>query len=153
MRRTADGRSRKPAHDANRPQRAPWHRDGLYNAFMTQARDTTAPEELVVLVHGTFANDRDGGDEGERWWQRGSRAWQRLQDALPPGTRLPPANARLFHWSGRNSHVDRWAASIKLLARLLQLERDGYSYHLVGHSHGGSVMWEAMVTSVELRRR
>ncbi|WP_371558446.1 hypothetical protein OG416_35430 (plasmid) [Streptomyces longwoodensis] len=103
------------------------------------------PDELVILVHGTFAGDKERRDEGDRWWQRGSSAWRALAKTLPKGTRLP--DGQLFHWSGANTQSKRLAASMDLLTDLLALERQGIRYHLVGHSHGGSVIWEALVSA------
>ncbi|WP_280892475.1 hypothetical protein [Streptomyces sp. LBL] len=100
------------------------------------------PDELVILVHGTFAGDKERRDDGDRWWQRGSSTWQALTATLPKGTRLPPG--RLFHWSGANAQSKRLSASMDLLVLLFDLERRGVRYHLVGHSHGGSVIWETL---------
>src|SRR5262249_18028489 len=57
---------------------------------------------------------------------------------------------RPFHWSGHNSERERRAAGKALLARLTELEQTGHSYHLIGHSHGGSVIWNALVGSARL---
>ncbi|MEU2867535.1 hypothetical protein ABZ672_57115 [Streptomyces mirabilis] len=101
------------------------------------------PDELVIPVHGTFASDES--DEGDRWWQRGSSTWRALTKTLPKGTSLP--SGRLFHWTGANTQSQRLSASMDLLVRLIDLERRGIRYHLVGHSHGGSVIWEALVSA------
>ena len=103
--------------------------------------------DLVILVHGTFAGDESSQDEGNRWWQRGSQPWTWLQAHLPEGVQLPGDGIQLFHWSGANSQVERLKASNELLGLVLELERQGVGYHLVGHSHGGSVIWEALVTA------
>lgn len=124
---------------------------------MINSADSDAPpgssDELVILIHGTFSGDRSGSDEGERWWQRGSETWSWLQERLPEGVTLADDDMRLFHWSGNNNQTDRFAASTKLLAQLVQLEKEGRRYHLVGHSHGGSIIWEALVSSVEIRSK
>ena len=112
-----------------------------------------AADEVVVLVHGTFSADKSGSDKGERWWQRGSTTWTWFEEHLPDGVALVDDQIGLFHWSGSNSQADRYAASTKLLAYLIHLERAGKRYHLIGHSHGGSLIWEALISSVELRRR
>ncbi|NJM30313.1 MAG: hypothetical protein HC855_09600 [Rhizobiales bacterium] len=49
-----------------------------------------------------------------------------------------------FKWSGANSERDRRAAGQALAAELRQLEKAGQPYHLMGHSHGGSVIWHAL---------
>jgi hypothetical protein len=97
--------------------------------------------DVVVLVHGTYAA-RDA-DEGDDWWQRESGPWKELRDRLPQGVELPE-RGRLFHWSGENSERARIKAASDLLAYLLRLESDGRRFHLIGHSHGGSVIWHAL---------
>lgn len=104
-------------------------------------------DELVILVHGTFAGDKNQHDEGTRWWQRGSATWEALAAMLPEGAALPGEEIGLFHWSGANAQSERLEGSAELLALLLELEEQGRSYHLVGHSHGGSVIWEALVSA------
>lgn len=106
-------------------------------------------DDLVLLVHGTFAGDEE--DAGHRWWQQGSAAYQELERRLPLGARLP-RQGELFHWSGDNSERDRIKAGHELLERMWQLEQAGRGYHLIGHSHGGSVIWHALRLAT-LRRR
>ncbi len=98
-------------------------------------------EEVVILVHGTYAA-RDA-DEGDSWWQRGSVVWQKLAERLPPGIDLRQ-QGQLFHWCGENSERGRIKAARDLLGQILQLESKGQSYHLIGHSHGGSVIWHSL---------
>lgn len=54
---------------------------------------------------------------------------------------------RCFHWSGLNSVQAREEAAEKLLKYILEYERSNRFYHLLGHSHGGSVIW-AMLRQV-----
>ena len=108
-------------------------------------------DEVVICVHGTFANDKKQNDTGHRWWQRDSAAWQRISSQLPKGVSLPGGDQKLFHWSGANSQAERLKAANRLLALLLELESQGRRYHLVGHSHGGSVIWEALITAELMR--
>ncbi|MFK0017777.1 hypothetical protein [Streptomyces sp. NPDC090798] len=108
--------------------------------------------DLVLLVHGTFAGNERREEQGDRWWQRGSTVWRALEENLPPGTQLPAGETMLFQWSGANAQIARLSASNELLARLIHLERSGRKYHLVGHSHGGSIIWEALVTSQLVRK-
>ena len=44
---------------------------------------TATDEDLVVLVHGTYAASE--ADEGDGWWQRGSAGWQGLRARLREG--------------------------------------------------------------------
>lgn len=106
-------------------------------------------DEVVILVHGTFAGDKEGSDIGSRWWQRGSETWRWLEENLPPGTMLQ--EGRLFHWSGANTQSARLSAATELLALLVELEKQDRGYHLVGHSHGGSIIWEALLSSQAMR--
>ena len=62
---------------------------------------------------------------------------------LPAGVRLA-GEGEMFHWSGENSERSRIKAGRDLLEHLLELETEGRGYHLVGHSHGGSVIWHAL---------
>jgi hypothetical protein len=80
------------------------------------------PNDLVLLIHGTFAGRRE--DEGDNWWQRGSRAWTELRKRLPFGVQLPQ-RGQLFHWSGENSERARSKAAGDLLSHLLKLEASG----------------------------
>ncbi len=85
---------------------------------------------------------RDSG-EGDNWWQNGSPASSELTSRLPDEVHLPETQ-EVFHWSGENSERARIKAGRKLLARLDALEAKGQGYHLVGHSHGGSVIWHTL---------
>jgi hypothetical protein len=117
-----------------------------------------APARAVtVLVHGTFA-------ERLRWWRPGDGATttfaDRLEQALArrgvAGTVWKPALAAGFRcedfgWSGRNRHEDRVAGGRRLAVQLNALaETVGATddapmvANLVGHSHGGNVILEAL---------
>ena len=100
-----------------------------------------APDDLVLLIHGTYAGSED--DSGHRWWQHGSATWEALKSKLPHATRLPKTG-EFFHWCGENHERARIKASHELFGRLRQLESSGQGYHLIGHSHGGSVIWGAL---------
>lgn len=97
----------------------------------------TKPEQ-VILIHGTAAGDPS--DEGKRWWQTGSNFSNELQRTLGADYRIE----RPFHWSGANWESERSAAGRALLKRLRELEQAETPYHLVGHSHGGSVILHAL---------
>jgi hypothetical protein len=92
----------------------------------------------IVGVHGTFAAVPE--DEGPRWWQEGAsavRLWfeETLRDRV--------VWDRAFHWSGKNKESDRLKAAKAVLARLDALRGWG-GVHLIGHSHGGLVVWRAL---------
>jgi hypothetical protein len=106
-------------------------------------------ESVAVMVHGTYSASPD--DSGERWWQADSRVAQKFQELLPACIRVAKQK-EVFHWSGENSERARSKAAAKLLRHLHRLEDQGHDYHLVGHSHGGSVIWSALRLSVLLKR-
>lgn len=110
---------------------------------MPEETSPGAAREWVLFIHGTAAGD--DADEGPRWWQRGSAFWQALRDDLGPAFLCQP-EGHVFHWSGANREDDRRAAGSALLARLRTLE---VPFHLIGHSHGGSVIWHAFVEATE----
>ena len=100
----------------------------------------------VICVHGTFAS-RDSSD-GDAWWQtRGA-----IANCLTHESRVPGSNglaehyryAEPHHWSGATVLSARREAAEALLDRLTDLEKNGTKYALVGHSHGGSVIWAVL---------
>ncbi len=96
---------------------------------------------LVILVHGTYAGDSENA--GQKWWQAGSPAVAQLRSRLPRGVKIAEGE-EVFHWSGENSERARSKAGRQLLERLRELEAEQRDYHLVGHSHGGSVIWKTL---------
>ena len=107
----------------------------------SQDDKTPRASDLVILVHGTFAGD--DSDTGNKWWQSGSRAVLQLERRLPKNVCVATGE-EVFHWSGENGERARSKAAVQLLEHLRPLEEAGRSYHLVGHSHGGSVIWNAL---------
>lgn len=97
--------------------------------------------DLVLLVHGTYAARRE--DRGTSWWQVGSDTYEDLRQRMPADVNLTEPD-EVFHWSGENSERARIKAATALLSRLKELEKEGRGYHLVGHSHGGSVIWHTL---------
>ncbi len=109
---------------------------------MTPAISTSpGVPDLVLLVHGTFAAKDES--VGESWWQIGSRAFEGLRSRLPSSIALT-GTSEVFHWTGENSERARIKAAVALLQKMKQMESQGRGYHLVGHSHGGSVIWHAL---------
>lgn len=98
------------------------------------------PADVVLLIHGTGGSPED---EGPRWWQKGSAFSLALASTLSPEIESGPEIDRVFHWTGRNSERDRRDAGKKLLHELIKLQ--GRNCHLVGHSHGGSAIFHALV--------
>ena len=108
---------------------------------MNSQRQIPAQKEFVFLIHGTNAGDES--DEGGRWWQRGSAFWSRFAELLGPNFECQPAG-QVFHWSGANSETYRRIAAEDLARWLTRFEEEKRPYHLIGHSHGGSVIWLAL---------
>jgi hypothetical protein len=92
-------------------------------------------QEWVLLVHGTGATAPS--DEGVAWWQRSGPLWTELASRgfSPEG----------FIWSGENSERARRLAGLKLARRIQEIATVGGQVHLIGHSHGGSVIAHALV--------
>ncbi len=111
------------------------------NAGELRSRYDSGEAEKVILVHGTFASSAE--DHGTGWWQIGSPAHRDLEKRLPPGVSLA-SEGELFRWSGENGERARSKAAAQLLDHLQQHEASGRPYHLIGHSHGGSVIWSAL---------
>lgn len=97
------------------------------------------PEEVIIRVHGTFASA--GNDEGLQWWQRESDFEKNLSSNLNEKYKSDV----VFHWSGLNTSLERRSAAHSLLSKLQELEYSETPYHLIGHSHGGSVVWETLL--------
>ncbi len=100
----------------------------------------TPRTEVVITVHGSFAANK--ADRGNQWWQNGSLFAQALERELGQDFKFPE-DSEVFHWSGENSEDERRKAGHELLSRLRKLD-DDVDYHLIGHSHGGSVIWNAL---------
>ena len=85
----------------------------------------------IITVHGTFAGDENKANDGAKWWQRGSPFLTELQSFLAERLTIEP-----FHWSGRNSELDRR----KFAKRLEKTIRASSEPPIViGHSHGASI--------------
>lgn len=114
---------------------------------------TEATKETVIVVHGTWAAPTA---DGPRWWQpaddaapsegfitnldiklkqRGSaaRCWAHCKDG-----------GEIFYWTGENSWVDRAKAASAFRTYLQKLQNDGWTCHIVAHSHGGNVVVDAL---------
>jgi hypothetical protein len=101
--------------------------------------------DSVLLIHGTGVASTE--DKGADWWQAGSAFWAALEHSFCDG--LARCGPTVFHWSGGNSEHDREYASVVLLEDVRRMESEHQPYHLVGHSHGGSVIWMTLRKAVE----
>lgn len=103
-----------------------------------------APAFRLVLVHGTGAGT-PGPSGDEKWWQPESAFAQGLIARLSGEKENGPlVAAEAFIWSGDNSERERRMAGRMLAQKLAALEREAIPYHLIGHSHGGSVIWHGL---------
>jgi tetratricopeptide (TPR) repeat protein len=98
--------------------------------------------DVVLLIHGT-GDTRDKKEP--RWWQKGSAFSLALAAALPSRIESGPEVGHVIRWTGRNSERDRRDAGKTLLEDLIALHDVGRNCHLIGHSHGGSVIFHALV--------
>ncbi len=113
------------------------------------AANVVEQPSVAILVHGTFAGSDN--DRGDKWWQSGSPVAEQLASRLPDSVQIAP-EPHVFHWSGENSERARNKAAVALFETVKRFERAGQPYHLVGHSHGGSVIWN-MLKLATIRRR
>lgn len=120
---------------------------------VTQQPFDPKTQELVILVHGTFANNSKKSREDHlKWWQPGGEVWKRIDEKLPNQFHVASdSHTEVFCWSGDNSERDRRAGGSRLFEHLQTLEESGVRYHLVGHSHGGSVIWHCLLESIKQR--
>lgn len=93
----------------------------------------SAPKHVVILVHGTFA-------ENAEWVLADSPLSQTLRSELGSVEICP------FRWSGKNSHTARLNAAYKLSKFLSDVlaANPGSKVHLIAHSHGGNVVLYAL---------
>jgi hypothetical protein len=101
----------------------------------------------LITVHGTFAGDKS--ETGTAWWQLGSAFLQDLGERLD----LDPSRVEVipFQWElGPNSEATRRAAGEALYEYLKFSEDSQYAndYYLLGHSHGGSVIYSMLLHSI-----
>jgi hypothetical protein len=111
-----------------------------------------AAKETVIVVHGTFAGK--GADGAPRWYAPGEAFCRDLDKGLESRgsaarcwQHLPPG-ADHFHWDGANDWLSRFKAAARLREELRRLHQQGWTVHLVGHSHGGNLIIEAITTRV-----
>lgn len=101
----------------------------------------------LITVHGTGAGS--GHDDGELWWQTGSTFLGRLADVID----LSRVDVVPFHWDiGANSETARRNAGKRLYHQLKGYDESGEDYYVIGHSHGGSVTYNALLHSTQTGR-
>lgn len=89
-----------------------------------------------ITVHGTGDGPRFDDEQAEpQWWRPESEFCAELLAEAGKGAVIEP-----FVWTGVNDEVWRRAAAEALLKRLRRADDLGERVHLIGHSHGGSVI-------------
>ena len=99
----------------------------------------------IIRVHGTFAGfkyETTPEDRKKAWHRRDSAFCTSIKEDL--GTE-EYFLANDFHWDGENLSSARNIAAKSLLKQLLRLEEAQTPYHIVAHSHGGTVVWKALM--------
>lgn len=109
----------------------------------------------IITVHGTFAAptaaDPNGGPAPEpQWWEAGSTFEKDMRDFIE--ARDGELNFVPFPWAGDNSEVERRVAGDRLTKVLRDLETKSEPYCIIGHSHGGSILSDALLSNAARRR-
>jgi hypothetical protein len=94
----------------------------------------------IITVHGTGAS---GPEEGDKWWQKGSEFEKHIRELVEGADRRLEFKPR--GWDGANSEISRRKAAAKLYGKVKELEEINEKYCIVGHSHGGSVIADALL--------
>lgn len=100
---------------------------------------------ILVTIHGTGAGDPT--KDKNSWWQEESDFLEQLGQRLD----LSPEQVKVvpFLWEeGPNSEAGRRKAGRRLYDLLRSFDDLDQTYYLIGHSHGGSVAYSALLQSV-----
>jgi hypothetical protein len=115
--------------------------------------DVEQLKETVILVHGTWAAPVEGT---QQWYERisvptaeksfaaklnaaleqhgsGARCWKHCHQ-----------DEKIFSWLGANNWIERTRAAARLGRYVRSLREEGWTCHIVAHSHGGNVVAEAV---------
>jgi len=109
----------------------------------------------IITIHGTFAAHEgdianDSIPKEDRWWQKKSSFQKGVENKLVLEGHSNKIEWRPFHWSGLNSEQSRRRSGEELFNFLKnEYEKTNEPYHLIGHSHGGAVIIEALRQSTK----
>ncbi|SFV39141.1 hypothetical protein [Hyphomicrobium facile] len=109
----------------------------------------------IIAVHGTFAAPTAAGPDDApppelQWWEKGSvfeNDMRALIDARDGQLNFLP-----FPWAGDNSEMKRRDAGERLTKTMRELEAKSEPYCIVGHSHGGSILSDALLDNAARKR-
>src|SRR5262249_4651799 len=119
------------AHFYTTRGRSPWPPAGFPQRRGAVARET------IVLVHGTWGVNSP-------WYQPGSKFCSDLEaglvdlDCKAKVWSHAEVPTQVFRWTGDNAWSARSGAARQLAASLRRLAREGWTVHLVAHSHVGN---------------
>ena len=109
---------------------------------------SASERETVFIVHGTFSGP--SSDPAPRWYAHGESFSARLDAALADAGsdarcwRHLQTGEQGFSWDGANDWLSRAKTATRLRDQLQRLHRQGWTVHVVAHSHGGNVVLEAI---------
>lgn len=113
------------------------------------APEVNIPEgpEVLVLIHGTGVPvDTSHAPAEPSWNHPNSFFVKKLKEEFGPDNF--PFEVQSFTWSGLNLESERRLAAAELLNKLMAFEKSRRGYHIIAHSHGGSVAWTAFQQAV-----
>ena len=102
-------------------------------------------QTIVLTVHGTFAGKPR--PELPHWWETNAKLSEAIRRCCGDGFCVRPFGWKDGEIYGPNRESERRLAGKALFGELRKLESAKRPYHLVGHSHGGSVIWHALKES------
>lgn len=97
-------------------------------------------QTVFLTVHGTF--DAVANPHEPRWWEPNSTFWKTILAPSPDGQIT--GTVKPFIWSGKNSAFEREVAARALVKQIKALRKTCDNIHLIGHSHGGNVIEDAL---------
>ncbi len=115
----------------------------------------------LITVHGTGGGRTKDDDPlanpeplVKKWWEPGSDFLEQLFDRL--GLEEADVEIEPFEWfmdeNGPNSEAKRRESGRHLYHLLAETNDQGRDFYLIGHSHGGSVIYSALLRAVRRKK-